>query len=70
MITFVDGLEAQPFALFTTVNVYVSSGGKLFTIMVLVLPEILLVGGKVESTQLPAGNPLRFTLPVGVLQVG
>ena len=70
MITLSDGLEAQPFALFTTVNVYVSSGGRLFTVIVGVLPEMLLVGGIVESSQLPAGNPLRSTLPVGVVQVG
>ena len=69
-ITFADGSEEQPFALLTTVNVYVSSGGKLFTVTVGVLPEMLLVGGVDESTQLPAGNPLRFTLPVGVVQVG
>jgi hypothetical protein len=70
MITEVDGSEAQPFALLTTVNVYVSFGGKLFTVTVSVLPEMLLVGGIDESTQLPAGNPLRSTLPVGVVQVG
>ena len=38
--------------------------------MVLVFPKILVVGGVVESTQLPAGNPLRSTLPIGVVQVG
>ena len=34
------------------------------------MPEILIVTGSVVSVQLPAGNPLRFTLPVGVVQVG
>lgn len=35
-----------------------------------VLPEVVTVTGSVVRVQLPAGSPLRFTLPVGVVQVG
>lgn len=35
-----------------------------------VLPDVVTVTGFVVRVQLPAGNPLRFTLPVGVVHVG
>lgn len=34
------------------------------------MPKVVTVTGSVVSDQLPAGNPLRFTLPVGVVHVG
>jgi len=63
-----DSGETHP-AEFVTVKVKVP-GGIFVTVYVVVEPEIGTRLLSLVSVQLPAGNPLRTTLPTSVEQVG
>ena len=64
--TSAEALEVHPVAVFVTVKLYVAEGARPETVVVVPEPEI--EPGFI--VQLPAGSPLRATLPVGVPQLG
>ena len=65
--TLFDALEVHPPPF--TVNVYVF-GARPLTVVLVPLPLVVTLPGLRVNVQLPAGNPLRSTEPVGVWQLG
>lgn len=55
---------------FVTVNVYVSSAGRLLIVMELPDDIVVTLPGIRVIVQLPKGKPLNTTLPVEVVHVG
>ena len=55
---------------FVTVNVYVSSAGRLAIIVVLPEPRVLTFPGVRVMVHEPVGRPPRETLPVELVHVG
>ena len=64
--TFAEATEIQPVEVAVTVKLYVVDTAKL--VIVVVVPDPTIAPG--FMVQAPAGNPLKETLPVGVVQVG
>jgi hypothetical protein len=69
MTTFVLCPDIHVFA-FSTENVYGPPGGKPLIVAVVVFPIVVTPPGVLVTFQVPVGNPLNTTLPVGMVHVG